>query len=31
MKLIKKEKIFLTHSYFKYPLPEERLKDLALD
>jgi len=29
MKLIKKEKIFLTHSYFKYPLPEEMLKDLA--
>src|SRR4030042_1452861 len=29
MKPIKKEKIFLTHSYFKYPLPEEMLKDLA--
>jgi len=26
---IKKEKIFLTHSYFKYPLPEGILKDLA--
>jgi len=26
---LKKEKIFLTHSYFKYPLPEEMLKDLA--
>jgi hypothetical protein len=31
MKIIKKEKTFLTHSYFKYPLPEEMLKDLALD
>ena len=29
MKPIKKEKIFLTQSYFKYPLPEEMLKDLA--
>lgn len=29
MKPIKKEKIFLTHSYFKYPLPEEMLKELS--
>ena len=26
---IKKEKIFLTQSYFKYPLPEEMLKELS--
>jgi len=26
---IKKEKIFLTQSYFKYPLPEEMLRELA--
>ena len=25
----KKEKIFLTQSYFKYPLPEEVLKELS--
>lgn len=29
MKPIKKEKIFLTQSYFKYPLPEELLKELS--
>ena len=29
MKPIKKEKIFLTQSYFKYPLPEEMLKELS--
>lgn len=29
MKLRKKEKIFLTQSYFKYPLPEEMLKELS--
>lgn len=29
MKQIKKEKIFLTQSYFKYPLPEEMLKELS--
>jgi len=26
---LKKEKIFLTQSYFKYPLPEEMLKELS--
>jgi histidinol-phosphate aminotransferase len=26
---LKKEKIFLTQSYFKYPLPEEMLRELA--
>lgn len=29
MKPIKKEKIFLTHSYFKHPLHEELLKELS--
>jgi len=29
MKPGKKEKIFLTQSYFKYPLPEEMLKELS--
>lgn len=29
MKPIKKEKIFLTQSYFKYPLPEEMLRELS--
>ena len=29
MEPIKKEKIFLTQSYFKYPLPEEMLKELS--
>lgn len=29
MKPIKNEKIFLTQSYFKYPLPEELLKELS--
>lgn len=29
IKSLKKEKIFLTHSYFKYPLPEEMLRELA--
>lgn len=29
MESIKKEKIFLTQSYFKYPLPEELLKELS--
>jgi len=29
MKPIKKEKIFLTQSYFKYPLPGEMLKELS--
>jgi len=29
MKPRKKEKIFLTQSYFKYPLPEEMLKELS--
>ncbi|HAJ33626.1 MAG TPA: histidinol-phosphate aminotransferase [Candidatus Atribacteria bacterium] len=29
MKPIEKEKIFLTQSYFKYPLPEEMLKELS--
>jgi histidinol-phosphate aminotransferase len=29
MKSSKKEKIYLTQSYFKYPLPEEMLKELS--
>jgi len=28
-RIVKKEKIYLTQSYFKYPLPEEMLKELS--
>ncbi len=31
IKLYKKGKIFLTHSYFKYPLPAELLKELSTE